>query len=44
MMGIEFKCKDAPKVSKSMRQAIRDLGLDELSVVYPGSRAAQLDE
>lgn len=32
------------KVTKSMRQAILDLELDMLWVVYPGSREIQLDD
>lgn len=43
-LGVEFKRQDAPKVTKSMRQAIADLGLDMLWVVYPGSREIQLDD
>ncbi|NBB78928.1 MAG: DUF4143 domain-containing protein [Verrucomicrobia bacterium] len=43
-LGVEFKRQDAPKVSRSMRQAIEDLDLDMLWVVYPGSREIQLDD
>ncbi len=43
-LGVEFKRQDAPKVTKSMRQAIQDLELDTLWIIYPGSRAIQLDE
>lgn len=43
-LGIEFKRQDAPKVTKSMRQAIQDLGLETLWMVYPGSREIQLEE
>jgi len=43
-LGVEFKRQDAPKVTKSMRQAITDLELDMLWVVYPGSREIQLDD
>lgn len=43
-LGIEFKRQDAPKVTKSMRQAIRDLDLEALWIVYPGTRAIQLDD
>lgn len=43
-LGIEFKRKDAPNVTKSMRQAIQDLDLDTLWIIYPGSREVQLDE
>jgi hypothetical protein len=43
-LGVEFKRQDAPKVTKSMRQAITDLELDMLWVVYPGFREIQLDD
>jgi uncharacterized protein len=43
-VGVEFKRADAPAASRSMHLAIRDLGLDELWVVYPGTRAYALDE
>jgi len=43
-MGAEFKYLDAPKTTKSMHQAIADLGLDELWVIYPGDRKYQLTE
>lgn len=43
-MGADFKYMDAPKTTKSMHQAIADLGLDELWVVYPGDRKYQLTE
>ena len=35
-IGVEFKRADAPKVTPSMRIAIKDLKLDALYVVYPG--------
>lgn len=43
-MGAEFKYIDAPKTTKSMHQAIADLDLDELWVVYPGNKKYQLTE
>lgn len=43
-LGIEFKRKDAPDLTRSMRVAIADLKLDELWVVYPGSREYSLDK
>ena len=36
-IGIEFKCADAPAMTKSMHVALQDLKLDRLLVVYPGS-------
>ena len=37
-LGFEFKCTDAPSMTKSMHIALEDLQLSELLVVYPGSR------
>ena len=42
-LGIEFKRKDAPELTRSMRVACDDLKLDALWVVYPGSREYALD-
>jgi len=36
--GFEFKCTDAPRVTKSMHVVIADLGLAHLWVLYPGDR------
>ena len=36
-LGFEFKRGSSPKVSRSMSSAMRDLGLHQLYVVYPGS-------
>jgi uncharacterized protein len=43
-LGIEFKRKDAPKLTRSMRIAMEDLKLDALWVVYPGTREYELGE
>ena len=37
-VGVEFKRADAPHRTPSMQIAMRDLGLEALYVVYPGSR------
>ena len=42
-LGVEFKCADAPDMTKSMRIALSDLRLEHLLVVYPGHRTYQLD-
>ena len=34
--GFEFKCSDAPAMTKSMHLALADLGLEKLWVVHPG--------
>lgn len=40
--GIEFKYKDAPRLTKSMQVALQDLELEHLWVVYPGNDRYQL--
>lgn len=35
-IGVEFKRSDAPRLTPSMRTALRELRLDALYVVYPG--------
>jgi predicted AAA+ superfamily ATPase len=42
-LGIEIKRADAPTITPSMRMALSDLGLDQLTVLYPGSRVYDLD-
>ena len=41
--GFEFKNSDAPGTTKSMRTALRDLGLEHVWVVYPGDESSALD-
>ncbi|HMQ62862.1 MAG TPA: ATP-binding protein [Flavilitoribacter sp.] len=43
-MGAEFKYLDAPGATRSMHQAIADLDLDELWVIYPGNRTYELTD
>jgi len=38
-MGFEFKCSDAPAITKSMRIALADLNLDKIWIIYPGSKS-----
>ena len=40
--GVECKYSDAPRLTPSMRVALHDLGLESLTVVYPGSRSYEL--
>lgn len=40
--GAEFKYQDAPRTAKSMHQAIEDLSLEHLWVIYPGDRMYSL--
>lgn len=42
--GFEIKFVDAPRVTRSMRVALDDLGLERLFVVFPGVRSVVLDE
>lgn len=42
--AIEFKYEDAPKITKSMQVAVKDLDLTRLWVVYPGSQSYRLSE
>lgn len=41
--GFEFKCSDAPSMTKSMHIALQDLSLNGLFVVYPGRERYRLD-
>lgn len=43
-LGFELKYADAPGPTRSMRVALADLRLDHLWVVYPGSKAYDLDD
>lgn len=42
--GIEIKYTDAPKMTKSMRIAMKELSLDRLFVIYPGKTDYDLDK
>ena len=42
--GFEIKYADAPKLTKSMRIAKKDLKLKQLCVVYPGTKTYPLDD
>ena len=42
--AIEVKFTEAPKVTKSMRVALRDLALDYLWIIYPGEHNYPVDE
>lgn len=41
-IGVEFKRADAPAATRSMHVAVADTALDELWVVYPGTRSYAL--
>jgi hypothetical protein len=42
--GFEFKCADAPKITKSMRIALEDLKLTHVYIVYPGTKTYSLSD
>jgi len=41
--GVEMKFQDAPRLTPSMRHALMDLGLERLTVLYPGDLRYDLD-
>ena len=43
-IGIEVKCTETPKVTKSMRIAMSDLNLTHLYIVYPGNATFPIEE
>jgi predicted AAA+ superfamily ATPase len=43
-VGFEFKCTDAPSMTRSVHVALADLALDALYLVYPGARSYRLHE
>ncbi len=42
--GFEFKCSDAPTMTKSIYVALQDLCLKKLYIVYPGKERYRLHE
>lgn len=42
--GVEFKYGDASRLTRSMRSALEDLGLESLQVVVPAGRRYRLTE
>lgn len=42
--GIEIKRMDAPRMTPSIRAAVEDLGLEHLTVIYPGERRYRLSD
>ncbi len=43
-IGVEFKRSDAPRMTRSMGIALADLKLDELVIVYPGTRNYEISD
>lgn len=44
MYGIECKRQDAPTLTPSMKIALSDLGLERITVVYPGARRYEISK
>jgi len=44
LIGIECKREDAPKMTTSIKNALDDLELSEVIVVYPGKKAYPISE
>jgi predicted AAA+ superfamily ATPase len=44
LYGVECKRADAPRMTPSMRNALQDLGLARIAVVYPGSKRYPIAE
>jgi predicted AAA+ superfamily ATPase len=42
--GVEFKFNEAPKVTRSIRMALKDLSLEHLWIIYPGVHHYPIDE
>jgi predicted AAA+ superfamily ATPase len=42
--GFEFKCSDAPAMTKSIHIALKDLGLERVFMIYPGKERFILHE
>lgn len=44
LVGVEAKFSDAPRITPSMRIALKDLDLRMIYIIYPGEKAYQLHE
>ena len=44
MLGVECKRMDAPRLTPSMRTALQDVKLEQIAVVYPGTKRYSLGE
>ena len=44
LLGVECKRMDAPRMTPSMRTALEDLKLEQIAVVYPGTKRYSLGE
>lgn len=44
LAAFEYKCEDAPRMTRSLHSAIADLRLQRAYVVYPGARRYRIHE
>lgn len=44
LWGVEFKYQDAPKITPSMRSALKELNLNHIWVIHPGEDVYPLDQ
>lgn len=44
MYGVEIKRQDAPRMTPSMKNALEDLELERIAVIYPGERRYSIHE
>ena len=44
LYGVECKLADAPRITPSVRNALADVGLAKVAILYPGAQRAPLSE
>ena len=44
VIGFEFKYTDTPKITSSIKICLKDLGLDQIKIIYPGTLSFKLSE
>ncbi len=44
LFGVECKLADAPRITPSIRNALTDVGLARVAILYPGAHRAQLSD
>ena len=42
LWGIECKRTDAPRITTSMKIALKDIGLKQITVIYPGEKSYKM--
>ncbi|MBS1993514.1 MAG: ATP-binding protein [Cyanobacteria bacterium SZAS LIN-3] len=42
--GVEYKKADAPRITPSINTALKDLGLEQVTIIYPGEKAYRLSD